>query len=66
MINLKRSSLLAKVKVGTSAGEFAAREMEALGLRDKNTSQTEKNIYTAIIFAVPVLIVGSIIYDVVK
>lgn len=62
MIKLNKSSILAKVKVGTSAGEFAAREMEAFGLRDKNTTQTEQNIYTAIILAVPVLIVGSVLY----
>lgn len=65
-INLKKSDTLAKVRVGTSVSEFAARELEALGIRDKNTTDMEMKLYTGIIIAVPILIVTAIVYSVVK
>ena len=52
MIKLSKSSILAKVKVGS--------------VLEKTSTKTEQNIYTAIILSVPLLIVGSVFFTFAK
>lgn len=71
ILNLKKSSVLANhneglVRVGTTVDEFAARELEALGIRDKNTTEMEMKLYTGIIIAVPIFLVTVLVYSVIK